>query len=522
MRYRRLGKTDLWISTVGFGTCQLRLVPEQQAIDTLKRGFELGVNWVHTAPDYEGTDDLVAQAIAEAQKSVLVFTQGYGDRPHFEYLFEETCRKFKKDRLEVFGIACIDDREYLQEPVWEPDGIIDFLITKKEEGRLGSIFCTTHGNPDYLKKLIKSGVFDALMLAYNPLGFHLLSYHPDSSKAFENIPETRRDIFPLAQQHQISLLIMKPLAGGLLVPGKAFPSRHRFSTESTPLSASQVLRFILNQPGVCGVVPGTASITEAEENALAGYETSSDPLESNLVVQTSVQEMQTSLCSRCGYCDTLCSQSLPVSWLFRDAYINHYPSETFETIDECRYFHLHPQDSAVCRTCEEQTCHCPYGINIPNSLIDIHSHMQDLRNKKLLPKLPAELNTSLIDGDFRVQVVSRSIPKHVSVSNPVSCQFYLHNAGQETWLKSTFPKTRLNILINGQLEKSVSLRHDVHPGTRTHLTFDLTPSWPKGLYKVQFVLVNVDDSHEHPIGSTQIDSSIIEVTDDLTVASPAS
>ena len=32
---------------VGFGTSQLQLVPERQAIDTLCRGFELGVNWVH-------------------------------------------------------------------------------------------------------------------------------------------------------------------------------------------------------------------------------------------------------------------------------------------------------------------------------------------------------------------------------------------------------------------------------------------------------------------------------------------
>jgi aryl-alcohol dehydrogenase-like predicted oxidoreductase len=45
MQYNRVGRTDLQISVVGFGTCQLRLVPEPQAIATLLRGFELGVNW---------------------------------------------------------------------------------------------------------------------------------------------------------------------------------------------------------------------------------------------------------------------------------------------------------------------------------------------------------------------------------------------------------------------------------------------------------------------------------------------
>ena len=50
MELRQLGRTGLRVSAVGFGTCQLRLVPEAQAIDTLLRGFELGVNLVHTAP----------------------------------------------------------------------------------------------------------------------------------------------------------------------------------------------------------------------------------------------------------------------------------------------------------------------------------------------------------------------------------------------------------------------------------------------------------------------------------------
>lgn len=133
MRYTPLGQTGLKISAVGFGTCQLRLVPEQQALDTLKRGFELGVNWVHTAPDYEGADDLVAQAIEESGRLVMPFSQGYGDRNHFEYLFEETCRKFKKSKLEAFGIACIEDREHLKQPVWEPGGLVDFCERKKRK-----------------------------------------------------------------------------------------------------------------------------------------------------------------------------------------------------------------------------------------------------------------------------------------------------------------------------------------------------------------------------------------------------
>jgi aryl-alcohol dehydrogenase-like predicted oxidoreductase len=137
MRYRALGGSGLQISTVGFGTCQLRMIPHQQAIDTLKRGFDLGVNFVHTAPDYEGAEDLVAQAIEESGRDVLVFTQGYGELSHFEWLFEMACLRAKKKTLDVFGIACVEDRESLNENVWGKGGMIEFLLQKNAKVACG-------------------------------------------------------------------------------------------------------------------------------------------------------------------------------------------------------------------------------------------------------------------------------------------------------------------------------------------------------------------------------------------------
>src|SRR5262245_49966759 len=258
MQYRRLGRSNLMVSAVGFGTCQLRRVPEQQALDTLKRGFALGVNVVHTAPDYEGADDLVAQAVAESGREVIVLSQAYRDLAHFEWLFESARRKFKKRRLEMFGIACVDDREYLGERVWGAGGMIEFLRRKQAEGRLGAIFCTTHGTPEYIARLVTSGCFDAIMLSYNSLGFHLLSYHPDPSRPYENLQRNKSEIFPLAAQHDVGLLIMKPLAGGLLCESKSFPPLATFTTAPTMLTARHVLRGILQHPEVSCVVPGTS------------------------------------------------------------------------------------------------------------------------------------------------------------------------------------------------------------------------------------------------------------------------
>ncbi len=386
MQYRRLGRSNLRVSAVGFGTCQLRRVPEQQALDTLKRGFALGVNLVHTAPDYEGADDLVAQAVEESGRDVLILSQGYGDAAHFEWLFESACRKFKKRRLEMFGIACVDDREYLGELVWGAGGMIEFLQRKKEEGRLGAIFCTTHGPPEYVTRLVTSNCFDAIMLAYNSLGFHLLSYHPHASREYEDIPRNKAEIFPLAARHDVGLMIMKPLAGGLLCESKSFPPRVSFSSAPPKLTAAEVLRAILQHPEVSCVVPGTASVEEAEENARAGHESLVVSSDGGRPMEPIIDEIKATLCSRCGVCDSLCSKHLPVSWLFRDAYITHYPSETFETVDDLRYFTLHPGETAACSTCTDVTCACPYGIDIPASLVKVHAEMRARREQGLLPR----------------------------------------------------------------------------------------------------------------------------------------
>src|ERR1019366_2001719 len=245
-------------------------------------------------------------------------------------------------------IACMDDREAYQENVWGKGGMIEFLQRKKAQGRLGGMFCTTHGNPDYIKKLIRSGVFDAVMVAYNVLGYHLLSYNPPPGRHFECLPRNQLELFPLCREHDVGLMIMKPLAGGLLCASQAFPPRHEWDHHCGNVKAGDVLRSILVKPEVACVLPGTASTVEAEENASAGHRPITMRAEAQHGLQERVTAIQATICSRCGACESSCSQHLPVSWLFRAAYVALHPSETFETWDDVEYSRLHPQEQATC------------------------------------------------------------------------------------------------------------------------------------------------------------------------------
>jgi len=492
MRYRRVGRTGVRLSTVGFGTCQLRLVPEPQAVAALERGFELGVNWVHTSPDYGGAEELVAQAIQKSGREVIPVSDGSGDMGHFEHLFERTCRLFDRRRLPMWGISCIDDQEFVGHNVWGAGGMVEFVSRRKREGRIEAVYCTTHGPPDYVARIITCGFFDAVMLAYNPLGFHVLSsFAAAEGKAYEDIPANGERILALAKEHGVAVLVMKPLAGGLLVKSAAFPPHEAIAPERERITAGDVLSYILGVPGVTAVVPGVACVAEAEEDARAGHVRLSRRRKARArALESRVAAMRTSLCSRCGKCEPTCSQGLPISWLFRDAYIWMNPGDTFDAVGRLHYFHLHPEAELECASCREPTCACPQGLDIPRELQRVHTTMTELRMRGLLPRTPAELESSAVGDEPRVRVVYAEVPSELSPSAAGVCRFWLENAGARLWARREPEGDRvlLRVRRGHRWVESVPLREDVHPGRRTHVTFEIHAPQESGLHAHEFLL----------------------------------
>lgn len=510
MEYRRLGRTQLQVSVVGFGTCQLRLTPKKQAIDTLLKGFDLGVNIVHTAPDYGNAEDLVARAIAQTEQSIIVASQGYdvpmnesGPVSHFERLFEATCERLGTERLDLYGIACIDDREAHQENVWGKNGMVEFLLKKKEEGRLGGIFCTTHGAPEYVNQLVTCGVFDAIMIAYNTLGYHLLTSNPPPDRHFESLPRNQQEIFPLCREHDVGLMIMKPLAGGLLCESNAFPPRRKGKSVLENTRATDVLRSILLNPEVACVLPGTASVAEAEENALSGYAPISLGTEQQRRLKEVVKGLKKTVCSRCGACDTLCSQGLPISRIFWAGLINLYPAAVFEQPENVEYFRLHPQLKATCATCSSVTCVCPDGINIPKSLIEIHSHMVDLMHRRLIPPPPAKKGKIYGNSTFGARIVSLDIPGEMAQGETYLCRLYLENAGIRGWLpENREHKARvvLGVFIEEKRTQTIEVTQDVHKGSRWHFVFEITGPRDVERFRLRLQLLGEHEDFSEDLG----------------------
>ena len=74
----------------------------------------------------------------------------------------------------------------------------------------------------------------------------------------EDMARVRDEILPMAERLGVGILAMKPLAGGLLACGRAFPARAEPAPGPRP-AAGDVLRAVLQHSQVTCVVPGAAS-----------------------------------------------------------------------------------------------------------------------------------------------------------------------------------------------------------------------------------------------------------------------
>jgi glutamate-1-semialdehyde 2,1-aminomutase len=501
MERRRVGQTDIELSVVGLGAAQLQLLPRADAVAALERGFALGVNWVHSAPDYGEVEPWIAEAIGRSGRDVHVLAQGPGPLSLLEPYFEHTRTLFRRERLAMYGLGCIDDLERTGENVWGAGGMVEFLLAKKQQDRLGAIFCTTHGTAEYVARLVRSGAFDAIMVAFNPIGFHLLTYHPpaEEGRTFEYMPDFRTQLFPVAVEHRVSILVMKALGGGLLAHGRAFPPHEWLASPAPPLAPGDLLKYVLAEPGVCAAVVGFASVEEAEEDARAGHAPLELSAERRRLVERTIQQMRLTLCSRCGACETTCSKSLPISFMFRDAYIWNYRTEAFMADERYDYFRLHPAASLACATCVEQTCLCPQGLEIPKALARIHDRVLQLTADGHHPgQADGPVVSTACHG---VRVLSRDVPARMAAGARGVGRFIVENSGQTIWLAPQYTRNSreavaITVSVGGRRSGRAPLRTNVSAGQRSSLVVDFRAPRRPGVYDFQVDLSPSGGPHD--------------------------
>src|SRR5262245_55061542 len=295
MQTRRLGRTGLQVSEIGFGAWGIGGTmwigaTKDESLKALNRAVDLGVNFIDTALVYGvgRSEQLVGELVRERRETLYVATKvpplnqtwpAAEGVPVAKVFPGRHVTASAEKSLQNLGLPAID---LLQLHVWRDEFLEEgdewrrALEDLKASGKVRFVGVSINDHaPETALRAVQSGVFDTVQVIYN---------------VFDQSPE--RELFPLCLKHDVGVLARVPLdEGGLtgtIRPDTTFPDgdwrneyfagdRKRQVHERTQALEAIMgaeagslpelaLRFCLSADAVSTVIPGMRRTATVEAN----------------------------------------------------------------------------------------------------------------------------------------------------------------------------------------------------------------------------------------------------------------
>ena len=133
MKYRRLGRTALQVSEIGFGAWAIGgnsfgPVAPEDALSGLARAEELGCNFVDTAAVYGDSEALLGQFLRGRRDRWILATKYSGQSEGLEATLEAQLRRLRTDRVDLYQLHWV--------PAGDDRSLFDRLARLRETGKL--------------------------------------------------------------------------------------------------------------------------------------------------------------------------------------------------------------------------------------------------------------------------------------------------------------------------------------------------------------------------------------------------
>jgi predicted aldo/keto reductase-like oxidoreductase len=335
----RLGKTGLTVSRVGIGGIPLQRPTETEAIEVIQRALDLGINFIDTAAGYGNSEERVGKALVGRRDQVIIATKS-GQRSKAEAAaeLERSLRRLRTDVIDIWQLHNISSAEaYAQ--VTGPGGSLEAAQEALHAGKIRHVGVSSH-NLDVAMAAVRSGHFETVQFPFNYV-----------------TREPADELIPLAREHDVGFIGMKPFAGGLL--GNA------------TLSIKYVLQFDSVVPD-----PGIEKVAEIEEIVaiVEGGDWELTPQECQ-EIEARRTELGTRFCRQCGYCQP-CPEGVVIPMvMITQGMWKLWPREIFlgwmgQVIDGAR-------NCVQCGECEEK---CPYQLPIREMIAENVAFYERMRS----------------------------------------------------------------------------------------------------------------------------------------------
>ncbi|WP_027307621.1 aldo/keto reductase [Caloramator sp. ALD01] len=328
MKKRRLGKTNIMVSEVGFGGIPIQRITQREAEKVIKFAVEGGIKFIDTARGYGVSEEYIGNALLGIREKVYIASKSMArTKDAMKEDIERSLKNLRTDYIDLYQLHNVKDEETLKQVMTE-GGALEALLEAKNSGKILHIGITSH-SLDLLKKVLEYDVFETIMYPYNI------------------VEDQAENLFEEANRRDIGVIAMKPLAGGALEDGEL------------------AISYILNNKNISTVIPGMDSIEQVKQNI------SAVDIEFNDEMMKKCKEIKEkytqSFCRRCGYCMP-CPQGIDIPFSFiLKGYYDRYDLKAWAT-ERYTAMKRHASDCIKCGLCETK---CPYNLKIRDMLKEV-------------------------------------------------------------------------------------------------------------------------------------------------------
>ncbi|MCL1883968.1 MAG: aldo/keto reductase [Defluviitaleaceae bacterium] len=373
MVYKTFGKTGIKMSALGFGAMRLPMrgegdnkeIDDELAIPMMHKAFDLGVNYIDSAPYY--CDKLSEAAVGRAIKSwrgsekIYVSTKNPIENDSAEdwrTRLETSLKNLNMDSIDFYHFWGIGLKGFRH---WETlkDGPLQAAERAKAEGLIKHISFSYHDDAKNLREIVDSGRFESMLVQYNLLD------------------RSNEDNLAYAKEKGLGVVIMGPVGGGKL--GAPSDLIQGLLSEKPASTAEMAMRFVLANPNVDIALSGMSTMAQVEENAVisakSGHLTDNELVQIKKMMEEN-KKLAELYCTSCDYCKP-CPKDINIPHLFgimnnHRVYelTEHSLSEYNSTI---RGQNWHKSASPTeCTECGECEAKCPQKLPIIKQLKETH------------------------------------------------------------------------------------------------------------------------------------------------------
>lgn len=269
MLYRKLSKTGIDISILGFGCMRLPVIdnkPEKidypKATDLLHYAIDQGVNYVDTAYFYHAaifgqrgeSEPFVGEALSRGwRKKVHLATKMplfyLTQKEQMSSYLNEQLERLKTDYLDFYLLHALNGESWER---MKALGVREFLDQKKAEGKIRFPAFSFHGNANDFIRICDEYDWTFAQVQYNYMDTDFQAGHNGLKYAADK---------------GIGVMVMEPLKGGKLaqnLPSELAAIFDEYSIKRSP--AEWALRFVWNEAGVTSLLSGMNSMEQVIEN----------------------------------------------------------------------------------------------------------------------------------------------------------------------------------------------------------------------------------------------------------------